>query len=139
MTTKYRTKRMEELKAKCQAFDDAWDYWIRYCTNDGGAAMYCLKKLLYAIIDGELDNKVEGKIEAFERDIDSGLMHSIGMLYPTELKRGMYIPSGELLEVIPDSNGNCTEHIDGNLYVRCISEYDDDAYTVFIPVGDDGE
>jgi len=58
MTTK-RVKRMEQLK-KCQAFDNAWDYWIKYCTDDGSAAMYYLKELLYAIIDGEIDNKQEG-------------------------------------------------------------------------------
>lgn len=50
---------MEQLK-KCQAFDNAWDYWIKYCTDDGSAAMYYLKELLYAIIDGEIDNKQEG-------------------------------------------------------------------------------
>ena len=126
--------RMEELKAKCKAFDDAWDYWIKYCTEDGSTAMHFLKKLLYAIIDGEIDNKQEGKIEAFERDAESDLMHSIGMLRPTELKRGMYVPSSELLEVVPDSNGNCTERIDGNLYVRCVADYGDDAYIQWIPV-----
>ena len=135
MTTKYRVKRMEELKAKCEAFDDAWDYWMKHCTDDGSAAMYCLKKLLYAIIDGEIDNKQEGKIEAFKYD-DNGYPQSLGMLLPTELAEDMYVADTSLLPVVADGNGNATKYIEGNLYVRCISEYGDDAYIQYIPIGE---
>lgn len=58
MTQEEKVRRREALKKNCHAFENAWEYWVTKCTDDGSTAMYLLKNLLYAVIEGECNDEV---------------------------------------------------------------------------------
>ena len=116
MTHEEKVTRREALKAKCQAFDDAWEYWITHCTDDGSPAMHFLKELLYAIIDGECDTD---KIFIVHETYDNGESYedheqyeSIAAIFTTEKKAKEYIANLKANATY----GNYEPWIEGNPY-----------------------